>query len=441
MNPQIDNNTKTWDNLMVQLRTAVETLQKNEATKEFSNALKVVCEGVFVEMRKTLDENAQLKEKLDDSILLDISEDDNQQNIGYVRRLSTFEQNPNLIGLSSGLKKKKLNNDASINENLLRREEKESLAEKLREYNDFIPTTQMSDVALARVVKLLEAFQYPKSEKGRLGSSYTFPIFKMGDCIITHLELLKVFLVNNFRKEEDAFYEVFRSLAEIPHLKIWASNEMMTVQPCWRRTVKMVVDRIIDKNSAKEAVTNLLRLEWGVSEKSENFISRYVRDITNANQTESGWPFLTETLYKAMDTYHKDERRSLQQILSLALNEQRNIEHIKDMFLEIAATWRNRDRNLDKPEGKKLSSTIRCRFCGKRGHMEKDCRKKVGISKGEDKKLRCQHCHSRDVRWGFNHDFVDCRYKNRNKNACEKCAKSGGKMHHLQKIHHPHILF
>ena len=240
-------------------------------------------------------------------------------------------------------------------------------------------------------------------------------MFKTGDNIISHLELVKVFLTQNFREENIAYMDIFMSLSEVPHLKIWANSELMTTQPNWKKAVKMVIDRVVDKNSAKQAISNLLQLEWGISEKPENFISRYINDLTNANQTDNGWTFLTEALYKAMDNHHQDVRRSLQNALSLATNDQRNLDHIKEMFLEIASSFKDAKKVDEVKFNKNSNSQIRCRFCSRRGHKEKDCFKKNSEAIRDDKKpgkVRCSYCHSRNPKWGLNHDTVDCRFKN-----------------------------
>src|SRR3990167_2082590 len=79
-----------------------------------------------------------------------------------------------------------------------------------------------------------------------------------------------------------------------------------------------------------------------------------------------------------MDNHHQDVRRSLQNALSLATNDQRNLEHIKEMFLEIASSFKDSKKVGDEVKfNKNSNSQIRCRFCSRRGHKEKDCFKKI----------------------------------------------------------------
>ena len=354
----IPNNTTTWSDLMEGLTKTADDLGKVKNAKQLSKELLSLREKISKKMEAVIQENAEVVAQLNaeneewkkihekaetdqnsDSISILDSDDESTTSEKRKRRSSVMDTNLNLLSVA---KKFKPNPDSVddgqiFNQNFTRIAEKETLSSKLIKYNDFIPTTPMSDASLRRIVNLLESFQFPEMQ---CRSSYQLPIYKIGDDILSHLELVKVFLTQNFRDEKTAYLYVFMSLSEVPHLKSWANSELMTQQPVWKKTIKLVIDRVIDKNSAKEAVTNLLKLEWGAAEKPENFITRYVRDLTNANQTENGWTFLTETLYKAMDFNHRHVRRSLQNALALANNDQRNLEHIKEMFLEISSSFK-----------------------------------------------------------------------------------------------------
>ena len=429
---QLTNNTITWSNLFDNLKVISEVLGKEKSKTaaeqcknltDIGNTMYQMLQTQTAMERESLEkikqENEELRKKLEEQELrsktasvaseeqesdLNLYSDEEEKEVDKVvlkkRKSSVLESNINLMSVA---KKKKLNEMVNegqmLNENLTRFSEKENLSSLLATYNDYIPTTPMSDASLRRIVKLLANFEFPSS-KNRISSSYKLPMFKTGDNIISHLELVKVFLTQNFREENIAYMDIFMSLSEVPHLKIWANSELMTTQPNWKKAVKMVIDRVVDKNSAKQAISNLLQLEWGISEKPENFISRYINDLTNANQTDNGWTFLTEALYKAMDNHHQDVRRSLQNALSLATNDQRNLEHIKEMFLEIASSFKDSKKVVDEVKfNKNSNSQIRCRFCSRRGHKEKDCFKKNSEAIRDDKKpgkVRCSYCHSKN---------------------------------------------
>lgn len=153
--------------------------------------------------------------------------------------------------------------------------------------------------------------------------------------------------------------------------------------------MKLVVDRVIDRNGVREAISNLYNLEWGIGEKAENFVARFVKDLTNANQLDSSWTFITESLFKGINKYHLEIRRSLQTTLALVPNDQRNVQTLKDLFLEVAGSW-EQDHSTSQNYKKQGKSNFRCRKCNKKGHKAKDCFSKERQTM--EKQVRCKPC-------------------------------------------------
>ena len=68
-----------------------------------------------------------------------------------------------------------------------------------------------------------------------------------------------------------------------------------------------------------------------------------------------------------MNKYHRKERISLQNILPTIPNDQRNMELLKEIFVEIGNSWKDENENISE---KKYS--IKCNNCHRKGHMAQD---------------------------------------------------------------------
>lgn len=78
---------------------------------------------------------------------------------------------------------------------------------------------------LYSVKKPMYDFSYPEQKISK--GSYELPKFKQGDCIIAHLEILKLYLERKFRGENEAYIAVFQSFVKVPQLQNWANCELM----------------------------------------------------------------------------------------------------------------------------------------------------------------------------------------------------------------------
>ena len=209
-----------------------------------------------------------------------------------------------------------------------------------------------------RIEKLKGKFKFIEENKLKL----SIPKYSKGNCIILHLELLRILYEDN----------------------------CFSVKPDWNKIVDLMTEQTLANNSVEENFEKLQRLQWTRKENYLDFIMRWNSIITACGLHLANGGIIKRYLLDCLLEERSRENQRLKDILSHLNTSTLTISELilifKNTFADEKGTSVKRKRISEEYPIKRTQQT--CDFCDKPGHSVEFCRKKKKMKRIEHRELQ-----------------------------------------------------